>query len=148
MYILCAQSPRPHRLAALGYVATETPGMYCGVCCGVCCNDCLYLEHVSVLLLDELRNEPHNALLQIFAKRKRVKARAFAQLRHIGTLSSGLLTLVEALQTIWMVPKGDTMEEILIELIEEGREEGEAAMQEFIRLSFRPRSIDCTDYGS
>ena len=57
-------------------------------------------------MLNELRDEPHNALLKAFASRQREKAKAFRLLRRFWQLSTELLLIFDVLQTIWSLPEG------------------------------------------
>ena len=74
MFILCAKTPQNERLVELGYTETIWPG--------VLRSTNIYAKHVTLLLLNELRNEPHNAFVKTFASRKQQKAKAFALLQQ------------------------------------------------------------------
>lgn len=115
-FVLCAKTPQAERLAAFGYEATELPGVYR--------SQNIYVAHITLLVLNELRDEPHNALVKAFASRQREKAKAFRLLRRFWRLSAELLLMFEVLQAIWSLPEGATMNEILTpeRVIEIGQE--------------------------
>ena len=73
-FVLCAQTPQADRLAALEYATTDLPGVYR--------SDNLYVAHITILVLNQLRDEPHNALVKAFASRQQEKAKAFRLLRR------------------------------------------------------------------
>lgn len=104
-FILCAKTPQAERLAAFGFEATELPGVYRSTN--------IYVAHITILALNQLRNEPHNALVKAFASRSKEKAKAFRLLRRFWQLSAELLLLLQALQVVWSLPEGATMSEIL-----------------------------------
>lgn len=64
-------------------------------------------------MLNELRDEAHNALVKAFASRQREKDKAFRLLRRFWRLSTELALMFEVLQVIWALPEGATMDEIL-----------------------------------
>jgi hypothetical protein len=105
IFVLCAKTPQPDRLATFGYRVTDLPGVYR--------SDNIYVAHITLLVLNELRDEPHNALVKAFASRPAEKAKAFGLLRRFWQLSAELLLMLEVLQTIWSLPEGATMNEIL-----------------------------------
>ncbi len=116
MFILCAQTPRHERLRELGYTETIWPG--------VLRSSNIYASHITLLLLNELRDEPHNAFVKTFASRKQQKAKAFVLLQQFHELSVDLLRLLEGLETIWSLPEGAKMSELLTveQVIEIGKE--------------------------
>ena len=118
-------------MAALGYGVTELPGVYR--------SDNIYVTHITLLVLNDLRDEPHNALVKAFASRKAEKAKAFGLLRRFWQLSSELLLMLEVLQTIWSLPEGATMNEILTP--ERVMEIGEEWKQIFLR-NLSPEELD------
>ncbi len=86
---------------------------------------------IALLVLNELSPAPHNALVKAFASRKQEKAKAFALLRQFWRLSTELLLMFEVLQTLWSLPEGATMQEILTP--ERVMAIGEEWMQIFLR---------------
>ena len=104
-FILCAKTPQSERLVTFGYEATELPGVYR--------SENIYVAHITLLVLNQLRDESHNALVKAFASRAQEKAKAFRLLRRFWRLSTELLLMFEVLQTIWSLPEGATMNEIL-----------------------------------
>ncbi|MEZ4868019.1 MAG: hypothetical protein R3C14_42215 [Caldilineaceae bacterium] len=105
MFILVAKTPQAERLATFGFAATALPGVYR--------SENLYVAHLTLVLLNELRPEPHNALVKAFASRHQEKLTAFRLLRQFWRLSAELLLMLEVLQAIWALPEGAAMEEIL-----------------------------------
>lgn len=104
-FVLCAKTPQASRLAAFGYEATDLPGVYR--------SKNIYVAHITILALNQLRNEPHNALVKAFASRSKEKAKAFRLLRRFWKLSAELLLLLQALQAVWSLPEGASMSEVL-----------------------------------
>lgn len=123
MFILCAKTPLPERLAAFGYAPTAQPGVYQ--------SQNVLATEIILLVLNELSPAPHNALVKAFASRKQEKAKAFALLRQFWRLSTELLLMFEVLQTLWSLPEGATMQEILTP--ERVMAIGEEWMQIFLR---------------
>ncbi len=116
MFILCAKTPQARRLATFEYEATDISGVYR--------SRNIYAAEIPLLVLNELSDEPHNALVKVFASRKAEKAKAFRALREHWALPSGLLTLLDVLQSIWSLPEGATMKEVLtVERVMEMAEE-------------------------
>ena len=63
--------------------------------------------------MNQLRDTPHNALVKIFSSRKQEKAKAFLSLQELKDLPPELLMMLEVLRTLWSIPKGANMNEIL-----------------------------------
>ena len=80
MFILCAKTPLPERLAAFGYAPTAQPGVYQ--------SQNVLATEIMLLVLNELSPAPHNALVKAFASSKQEKAKAFALLRQFWRLST------------------------------------------------------------
>ena len=122
-FILSSQTPRAGRLVELGYVASEVPGVYNGTN--------IYTERARLLVLNELRDEPHNSFIKLFASRRREKAEALQGLKQVRGLPDDLFYLVEGLQMMWSLPKGANMSEVLTpeRVIEIGKEAGRLLLQ-------------------
>ena len=123
MFILSARTPRKGRLAELGYVAGEAPGVYDGAN--------IYTGQTRLLVLNELEDAPHNAFIKLFASRRREKAEALQGLKQVRGLPDDLFYLVEGLQMLWSLPKGANMSEVLTpeRVIEIGKEAGQLLLQ-------------------
>ena len=69
-------------------------------------------------------DEPHNAFVKAFASRPGQKAKALATIRQQSELSDELLGYFEVLGTLWALPEGAKMNEILTpeRIVEIGRE--------------------------
>ena len=72
LFILSAKTPHAARLAELGFVQTDLPGVMRG--------KNIYVHHVTLLILNQLRDLPHNAFVKTFASRQGEKRKAFALL--------------------------------------------------------------------
>lgn len=73
--LMSARTPRKPSLQTYGYEPTDLLGVYRST------NP--LLVQIPLLLLNELRDEPHNAFVQCFASQKRVRERAFRRLREL-----------------------------------------------------------------
>lgn len=70
------------------------------------------------------RPQQNNAFVKAFASRPAQKAKALATIRQQTDLSDELLTYFEVLRTLWSLPEGATMNEVLTpeRVLEIGRE--------------------------
>ncbi|MDM8532856.1 hypothetical protein QUF63_16965 [Anaerolineales bacterium HSG25] len=75
-FILSSKTPRPALLKEYGYHATEWPGVYQ--------SELPMVKRVTILVLNELNNEPHNAYVKCFASRRHAKEAAFEILEKMG----------------------------------------------------------------
>lgn len=116
MFVLCAKTPTAKRLRTFGYEASPLAGVYA--------NSQELIKHIPLLVLNQLSSEPHNAFVKAFASRPAQKAEAFLKIREQADLSDDLLTYFEVLQTLWSLPEGATMDEVLTpeRVLEIGRE--------------------------
>ncbi len=105
LFILIAKTPSVKRVTELGFAPTALPGVLRG--------ENIYVRHVIVLLLNELRDVPHNALVKTFASRQAEKRKAFKALDGLDDLPGNLVTYLQGLRTIWSLPKGEAMNEIM-----------------------------------
>ena len=71
-FIMVARTPRVRVLRELGYEASELPGVYR--------SRQPLQERVQIIVLNELRAETHNAFVQQFASKRRVRQAAFVRL--------------------------------------------------------------------
>ena len=83
------------------------------------------LEPISLLILNDLSKEPHNAYIKCFASRIREKEAAFRMLsnRKAGLISAKLTHLLEGMVDIWFSKGGVFMERELTpeKVIERGK---------------------------
>ena len=116
MFILCAKTPTTERLASFGYTLSALPGVYT--------NAAELLNHIPLLILNGLSDEAHNAFVKAFASRPAQKAKALATIRQQTDLSDELLGYFEVLRTLWSLPEGAAMNEVLTpeRVLEIGRE--------------------------
>lgn len=123
MFILSARTPQQGRLNELGYVASETPGVYDGAN--------IYTDQTQLLVLNELGNAPHNAFIKLFASRRRKKLEAMRALSQARGLPDDLFDLVDGLQVLWSLREGVNMGETLTpeRVIELGREAKQLLLQ-------------------
>lgn len=99
-FVLSAKTPRTEVLTMYGYEASEWPGVYF--------SKLPLVKRVGMLLLNELRDAPHNAFTQCFASRQQVKQDAFTTLGHEAdeAITGELLSFLAGLQKHWL-KKGD-----------------------------------------
>jgi hypothetical protein len=116
MFILCAKTPTAERLASFGYTLSALPGVYT--------NAEELLNHIPLLVLNGLSDDAHNAFVKAFASRPAQKAKALATIRQQTDLSDELLGYFEVLRTLWSLPEGAAMNEVLTpeRVVEIGRE--------------------------
>jgi hypothetical protein len=101
-FLLSAKQPQAERLAKWGYVSTEYKGVYR--------SQYPLLSQVTLLSLNQLSDEPHNAWVKCFASRLDEKQKAFEQLSHsIKTLSWPLEQIITSLWQFWFILKGGKM---------------------------------------
>lgn len=100
IFVLCAKTPQPKRLAELGYVQTEDEGVYRSVNA--------YVHDIPLLILNRLRDEPHNAFVKCFASRKAAKGAAFKTLTQgdFARLPGLLWVFLIGLRRLWAVTEG------------------------------------------
>jgi hypothetical protein len=119
-FLLSAKTPLPATLQGFGYKLSEEPGVYY--------SDNVLLRRLPVLLLNELRDAPHNAFVKTLASRQQAKRAAFATLRAVGlaTFPGGIQWLLRGLWRQWnMSTEEMELEEVELgpdELIELGKE--------------------------
>ncbi|MCB0065317.1 MAG: hypothetical protein KDE19_24500, partial [Caldilineaceae bacterium] len=112
-YVVSAKTPHASRLAAWGYVVDQHPGVYVSTM--------PLLKRVVLLVLNELRDVPHNEYLRLFASRQRVRREAINHLSQAPRTS--IWTVVFALQKAYELEGVDMAEDItLARLLEMGEE--------------------------
>lgn len=116
LFLLCAKTPSAEHLQTFGYIPSALAGVYI--------NQHAPINHIPLLVLNELSDAPHNAFVKAFASRPAQKAKALATIRQRTDLSEELLTYFDVLRTLWSLPEGATMNELLTpeRVLEIGRE--------------------------
>ncbi len=112
-YVVSAKTPQANKLMAWGYTAAEYPGVYVSTS--------PLISRVMLLVLNELRDVPHNEYLRLFASRKQVRREAFHYLN--GKPITQIWTVIYALQKAYELEGVDMNKEITVEsLLEMGEE--------------------------
>jgi hypothetical protein len=131
-FILSAKTPTAKTLRKFGYKQAEQPGVYR--------SDNIMLEGLPLLVLNELRDEPHNAFVKSFASRYLARKAALETLKGVGlqTLSPTVQTVLNFLWRQWtMVKEGEMELEITPEqIIELARQ-----WQEMMWTSLSPEEV-------
>ena len=98
-FLLSSMSPSKKTLTGLGFEPTDKKGVYR-------CDDPIK-GRITILSLNDLAREPHNALVKCFASKPKEQEAAFAMLRETGMMliSPELLWLLEGLE-VTLVEKG------------------------------------------
>ena len=96
-YVVSAKTPQTTLLGNLGYRAVEQPGVY------VTTLD--VMQRVVVLVLNELRDEPQNEFLRLFASRKLVRQQTIDHVfqQPAGELPEPLLAVIFGLQRLYQM---------------------------------------------
>jgi hypothetical protein len=89
---LSAKTPAAETLRQFGYKPAEHPGVYR--------SDNIMLEALPLLVLNELRDEPHNAFVKSFASRYPARKAALETLKGVG-LQTFPPTVQTMLNLIW-----------------------------------------------
>jgi hypothetical protein len=104
-YIVCAKTPQAAKLAAWGYSVGEQPGVYVSTT--------PLIQRVVLLVLNELRDVPHNEYLRLFASRQRVRKDALRRLDPKA--SAAIWTVVFALQKAYELEGVEMNSEVTVE---------------------------------
>ena len=104
-YVVSAQTPQAAKLTAWGYTEQELPGVYVSTA--------PLLHKVVLLVLNQLRAEPHNEYIQLFASRQRVRQRALVSLGQVQP--TALWTVILALQKAYDLKGADMSAEMTFE---------------------------------
>lgn len=107
-FVISARTPKPEVLLDFGFVATDLSGVYRSTQ--------KLLMPITLLVLNKLSREPHNALFKIFASEYKEREASFALLDEIGATqwSPELSETLTALRTILQKQQGDKMKDIVI----------------------------------
>lgn len=92
-FLLSAKAPQASRLKKWGYEATEHAGVYASTS--------TLLEWMPIISLNELRDEPHNAVVKCFASRLKERQRALATLRKMDIAEDFSAELSRFLTGLW-----------------------------------------------
>ena len=103
-FLVSSRTPRRATLEKFGWHPADKPGIYK--------SRNPLAESVTLLLLNELADTPHNAWLRCFASRKQEKKSAFATLmgRGFSSFSHQLQWFLEGLLHHWFATGGENME--------------------------------------
>jgi hypothetical protein len=131
-FVLSAKTPKAKTLRKFGYKPAEQPGVYR--------SNNIMLEVLPLLVLNELRNEPHNAFVKSFASRYLARKAALETLTGVGlqTLPPTVQAVLNLVWRQWTMVKEDEMElEITPEqIIELGRQ-----WQQMMVASLSPEEV-------
>ncbi len=100
-FLVCAKTPRSKILEQFAYQQTKHKGVYK--------SDLPVSRQVILIVLNELRNEPHNAWIKCFASRPKEKMKAFLllKIKQLDSISLGLEYFLSGLWTLWSEKIGD-----------------------------------------
>ncbi len=128
-YLLVSMTPNEETLHSFGFKETAYPGVYQ--------SSQLYVKRVTLLVLNDLRDEPYNAYVKLFASRKEIKLKAAQQLRamnifdaltQLGAYIRGLVRLFFKEGEMNVNQRDTLLPEDLMEL---GREMGKDMMKSY-----------------
>jgi hypothetical protein len=102
-FILSSKTPRPALLKKYGFYLTECPGVYK--------SKQLMVERVTIVVLNELSDEPHNAYVKCFASRSKSREIAFEILDQLGfkQFPTSIMSFITGLRQL-ILPKGGNKE--------------------------------------
>ena len=72
-FLLCSHTPRQNTLDHLGYLETQSPGVYR--------SQSVLVSHVTLLSLNDLSDEPHNIPLKCFASKRKENKKAYKSIQ-------------------------------------------------------------------
>ncbi|QTA87856.1 hypothetical protein [Desulfonema magnum] len=103
-FLASSKTPRASTLEKFGWYQTDRPGVYK--------SHNPLAESVTLILLNELADTPHNAWIKCFASRRREKKSAFETLmdKRFSSLSSQLQWFLEGLLHYWFTMGGEHMD--------------------------------------
>jgi hypothetical protein len=107
-FVVSARTPQSEVLQDFGYAATALPGIYR--------SEQKILAEITLIILNELRDEPHNALFRCFASQRRARIASFATLEQVGATkwSPEVGEIIMGLQTVLQKQEEGTMKEVVI----------------------------------
>jgi hypothetical protein len=110
-FILISKTPKAKTLRKFGYKPAEQPGVYR--------SDNAMLEAFPLLVLNELRDEPHNVFVKSFASRYLARKAALETLRGVGlqAFSPTVQTVLSLIWRQWTMNTGEMELEITPEQI-------------------------------
>ena len=108
-FVISARTPWPAVLQEFGYVATDLPGVYRSTQ--------TLLAPITLLVLNQLSREPHNALFKVFASQPKEREASFALLEQIGAKrwAPELGEVLTGLQTLLQQQEGGKMKGMVID---------------------------------
>lgn len=116
-YVLSAQTPRRVHLEAWGYQCKEHPGVYV--------SSLPLLKRIILLVLNELRDAPHNDFIRLFASRSKVREAALQTLleQPWAKWSAEFWKLLLGLQKLYKLTGANMRKELTVEDVMEIGEE-------------------------
>jgi hypothetical protein len=126
-FLVCAKTPRSKILEKFTYQVTEHKGVYK--------SEIPVLRQVILIVLNELRDEPHNAWIKCFASRPKERMKAFLllKIKRLNSISLGVEYFLSGLWKLWSGKIGER--EMNIEMTpEEVMEMGEFWGDSFLSL--------------
>ncbi|MEM7532229.1 MAG: hypothetical protein AAF639_08635 [Chloroflexota bacterium] len=115
-YVVCSITPQKARLQAMGFEEGEYPGVYV--------HKGAVLKRFVLIVLNQLRDEPHNIYFRAFASRKNIRTSAFSRLRQISQkVFNEIWDVLFALQKAYEIEEIDMQFNLTAEsLMEMGQE--------------------------
>ncbi len=100
-FILSARTPKPQALREAGFTQSELAGVYH--------SDNPFAARLTLISLNELSPELHNAFVQCFATKRRIRETAFEQLMNLGweRMSDAFWDFLMGLQKEWEAKGGE-----------------------------------------
>jgi hypothetical protein len=125
-FVVSARTPQPAVLRQFGYVISELPGVYR--------SQHELLNDIDLLVLNELRTEPHNVFFKCFASQKKQRTAAFALINQmkLWNWSEELWATVNGLQTVFQRLEGEEMKAAPVLTPEYLRKLGEGMREQII----------------
>lgn len=108
-YVVGAQTPRVALLNRFGYHGTDLPGVYV--------SSQPMLEKVVMLVINELRNEPQNELLRLFASRQQVRRQTIENVmqKQLADWPEQFWSIVFGLQRVYQLENIAMQQEITVD---------------------------------
>jgi hypothetical protein len=108
-YVVGAQTPRVALLNRFGYHGTDLPGVYV--------SSQPLLEKIVMLVINELRNEPQNELLRLFASRQQVRRQTIENVmqKQLADWPEQFWSIVFGLQRVYQLENITMQQEITVD---------------------------------
>ena len=108
-YVVSAKTPDASFLNRLGYRCIDKPGVYV--------TTQPILERIVILVLNELRDEPHNEFRRLFASRQRIRKQTMEGVaqRHFTEWSDEFWAIIFGLQKVYELESGPMNKELTVD---------------------------------